>query len=99
MNLITTFQDKEVLKTWEKESGICDYFVKLDVRVERNVEIEDGLAQARYNVPTHRQQQEWERERHSCGCAACQADSVSSDATPTSVLLFDSVSWQTVETK
>jgi len=32
--------------------------VKLDVRVERDVEIENGLSQARDDVATHGQQQQ-----------------------------------------
>jgi len=65
--------------------------VELDVRVERDVEVEDGLSEAGDDVAAHGQQQQRERERHAGRRAARYAHAVPGDAAQTLVLVLHRV--------
>lgn len=74
--------------TAEEQCGVGDNLVKFHVRVERNVKIENGLAQARDDVTAHGQQQQRERERHSGGGATSQTDTVACYTAQTAVFVL-----------
>jgi len=79
------------LLTGETECGVGDNLVELDMRVERNVQVENCLAKSSDHVSTHCQKKQRERERHSGGGATCQADSVACYTAQSSVFVLHGV--------
>ena len=66
-----------------------------DVRVEGDVEVDDGGAQVGDGVSAHGQQEEGEGEGHGGGRASRQADAVIHEEAEGAVLTFHGVDWRT----